>query len=317
MPQELTLWDILRSPGSLHKIEEMESWLFAEGSGDNLFPVLCDIPVFQPDLDTYIQRYGTAILKTMGLFGTDPDSESRAWFLNRYGSLTFQEMPFIDSLIEGEGYPGFFDVVELPQFLESFRLISSDDLIFDLVGKHRPGLALDLGCGQGGMSYRMSRICTRVIGVDSHFFLAAMAQHHMKSDRIVAHVYNPAVGRELIEIPKEKADNVDIICADALFLPFDEPVFDWVHIGHLADLIPNPERILHQVMRILKPGGALSVSTPMDFENAGQLDEFVAILNEDFTCTHNEDQIPWLRYNHKRRWTIHEDWAWIGKLRKR
>jgi len=314
MYHEFSLFDMLRCPASQEKLEKLEPWLYSCSHDDLLLPVFCDTPILHPNIDMYIQQYGTAILKAFALFGVD--SDSRDWFLKRYGPLSFQEMPMIDALIEGEGFPDFLDKIDLPDFLEPFKMDSSDDLIYDLVGKHHPDLALDLGCGQGGMAYRMSKICTHVIGVESHFFLAALAMKHMKSDHITIHSFDPVKGRRTSELYKKPTPNVNIICADARYLPFTEPLFDWVHMGHFIDLISEPETVLNQVMKILKPGGTLSISTPMDFEDHAHLDEFVSILNEDFTCTYNEESMPWLRYNHKRRWVIHEDWVWIGKLRK-
>jgi len=314
MPQELSLWDILRSPSSYEELEQLEPWLYACSQGDNLFPIICNTPLIQPDTDQYIRQYGEAILKAMALF--ENHEECSDWFKKRYSPLSFQDMPMVDTLIEGEGFPGFMDQINLPSFLVPFQMDNTEDLVFDIVGKHHPGLGLDLGCGQGGMTYRMSRICTRVIGVDNHFFLAALANKHMAATEIGFQYYDPLTGTNTGSVSKKPVDNVQIICADVTALPFSEPVFDWVHIGHLIDLIDHPEELLTHIMKILKPGGTLSVATPMDFEQVGHLDEFVAILNEDFTCTHCEESMPWIRYNHKRRWVIHEDWIWIGKLRK-
>ncbi|PIE03241.1 MAG: hypothetical protein CSA81_03675 [Acidobacteria bacterium] len=314
MCEQGLIWNILRCPICLERLEVLDSWLFASAHEDLLFPVICGVPVIQPDTDGYIQQYGTAIMKAMAMLETCPDS--REWFFKRYGPLSFHEMPNIDSLIEGEGYPGFYKQLEIPSFLSELHTDFSDDLIFDMVGKHHPDLALDIGCGQGGMAYRMSSICREVIGVESHFFLAALAHKYMKSDHITIHSYDPEIGRQTVELPKNPVSNVQIICADARYLPFAEPLFDWVHMGHLVDLVPEPEDILQHIMKILKPGGTLSISTPMDFEDQSHLDEFAAILDEEFTCTFLEQSIPWLKYNHKRRWVVHEDWIWIGKLRK-
>ena len=50
---------------------------------------------------------------------------------------------------------------------------------------------------------------------------------------------------------------LEIMCADAAFLPFDDASFDVVIISNALHIIPAPEKVLREIKRVLRPGGML------------------------------------------------------------
>jgi len=109
----------------------------------------------------------------------------------------------------------------------------------DLQGKY----VLDIGCGTGIVSFlAVSRESAKVIGID--------------------------ISRYMLEQCRRKAvikgyskEQVDFRQYDAEFLPFDNGSFDIVLSSMMFGLIPNQERVLSEMKRVLKPNGIVALSS--------------------------------------------------------
>lgn len=60
-------------------------------------------------------------------------------------------------------------------------------------------------------------------------------------------------------VGREGFTNVRFLNADIFALPFDEESFDHVFLCFVLEHLPNPEDALRHVMRVLKPGGTVTV----------------------------------------------------------
>jgi SAM-dependent methyltransferase len=58
------------------------------------------------------------------------------------------------------------------------------------------------------------------------------------------------------------ARNVEFLVADVLELPFDPRSFDTVCSFEIVEHVPDAERFVAELARVLKPGGRLVLSTP-------------------------------------------------------
>jgi ubiquinone/menaquinone biosynthesis C-methylase UbiE len=111
----------------------------------------------------------------------------------------------------------------------------------DILTKHiDPTLrVLDVGCGPGDLSIRISQYCHEVQGVD--------------------------VTPEMIQIAEEKVAcgpaNVCFQQADACDLPFENHSFDKVMSVNALQTMIRPEMALMEMSRVLKPGGELLLIT--------------------------------------------------------
>jgi ubiquinone/menaquinone biosynthesis C-methylase UbiE len=98
---------------------------------------------------------------------------------------------------------------------------------------------LDVGCGPGDLSIRISQLCREVWGVD--------------------------VTPEMIQIAEEKAAsepaNVCFQQADACDLPFENHTFDTVMSVNALQTMIRPEMAIMEMSRVLKPGGELLLIT--------------------------------------------------------
>ena len=108
-----------------------------------------------------------------------------------------------------------------------------------LEGRER---ALDVGCGTGGLTLMLARSLPRgeVIGVD--------------------------LCTEVLEIARRKAEaaglgNASFRRGDALSLSFVDESFDLVVSSFLLPWVPNPDRALGEIARVLKRSGKLGLIT--------------------------------------------------------
>ncbi len=310
--RDLSLLEIISDPESGEKLVEAEPWLFS--CGDDLYPTLCGTPVLQPGIDRFLKNEAANIARAFAELAQD--EEARQWYATRYGFFHGGEPHEMDTEVLGEGYPGFWDVVEMPEFMHQLHMTQPESLIIDVVGKHHYQIGLDLGCGQGGMTQQMANACRQVIGLEQNFYLAATANKLLAASEIPVHYHVPERGRRTGILSKKAVENAIVVCGDVRAMPFCEPLFDWVHCGHFLDLVDDPARVLINVQKIMKPGATLSLCSPWDFPIAGHFDGLLDILESDFTCMHQSDGMPWIRFSHKRKMIVHEDWLWVGKMKK-
>ena len=102
---------------------------------------------------------------------------------------------------------------------------------------------LDIGCGTGILSLMaLERGATKVVCSDLSEYMLNQCKN--KAD---ASGYRPSqiVFRQL----------------DAESLPFDDDTFDAVISGMVLGLMPNQKKALAEMVRVMKPGGTLSIST--------------------------------------------------------
>ncbi|HEY4552756.1 MAG TPA: demethylmenaquinone methyltransferase [Bacillaceae bacterium] len=57
------------------------------------------------------------------------------------------------------------------------------------------------------------------------------------------------------KVRDEKLDNVELVCGNAMELPFEDNMFDVVTIGFGLRNVPDYMKVLQEMHRVLKPGG--------------------------------------------------------------
>ncbi|MBQ2897510.1 MAG: class I SAM-dependent methyltransferase [Clostridia bacterium] len=101
---------------------------------------------------------------------------------------------------------------------------------------------LDIGCGAAGKSlYYLSKGATSVIGVD------------------VVEKYG-VEAKQLQE--KLNLEGFEFMCTDAANMPFAENTFDTVIMNDAMEHVAQPEMVLKEVYRVLKPSGKLYINFP-------------------------------------------------------
>ncbi len=116
-------------------------------------------------------------------------------------------------------------------------------LVLDLLKKSGTGgrKALDIGCGDGALSYMMTKDGWKVTGLDYSGTGLGLAK----------------------KIFKERNANADFVRGDSCRLPIHNESFDAVVAADILEHLNEPERLIEEINRVLKNGGAAVVTTPV------------------------------------------------------
>jgi SAM-dependent methyltransferase len=112
--------------------------------------------------------------------------------------------------------------------------------LMDVPGTHHRDVVLDYGCGPGDdlVEFVLGSGASRVIGGD-----VSRKALHLSATRLALHV--EAAGRvELVHVPE-----------DEVAVPLDDASFDYVHSGGVIHHASQPDTVLRELRRLLKPGG--------------------------------------------------------------
>lgn len=72
--------------------------------------------------------------------------------------------------------------------------------------------------------------------------------------------FNPV----LIKHFKKKYPEINYICSDVLKMPFEDNYFDYAVCGEVIEHMDEPEKLVREIYRIIKPEGIFSISTPFE-----------------------------------------------------
>jgi ubiquinone/menaquinone biosynthesis C-methylase UbiE len=99
-------------------------------------------------------------------------------------------------------------------------------------------LAVDVACGPGTLTFPLAARVGRVIGID---ITPAMIETARR------------------EAARKGLQNIEFILGDASSLPLADASADIVTCGNSVHHIPEPARVLAEMVRILRPGGRLAI----------------------------------------------------------
>ncbi len=120
---------------------------------------------------------------------------------------------------------------------------------------------LECACGTGAISVSIAPKCRRLIATD---FAAGMLRQAEKKCR--------------------KFENVVFRKADITHLKCKDGRFDKVVAGNVIHLLPNPEQALHELERVVKPGGRIIIPTYINMSKGTGTAavKFITLLGADF-----------------------------------
>jgi ubiquinone/menaquinone biosynthesis C-methylase UbiE len=168
-------------------------------------------------------------------------------FISQTTELAISQAPQIQS------WPNQFRLrsCELRTFFDNYRLDG-------------PRSILEIGCGNGFSSALLSHIAQRVVATDlpynsrlSHSFGIENASYLLK---------------------RLKVNNCHLIACDGQALPFIDKIFDIVFSEYVLEHIPNRERMLIDIKRVLTPNGLCILILPSYLERLFSIPTFYIYL---------------------------------------
>jgi 2-polyprenyl-6-hydroxyphenyl methylase/3-demethylubiquinone-9 3-methyltransferase len=79
-----------------------------------------------------------------------------------------------------------------------------------------------------------------------------------------ANVFSMDLGEKLLQKVAEKCNSHRVV-GSILEIPFPDNTFDYVISSEVIEHVPEPYKAIHEIYRVLKPGGIMVISTPNKF----------------------------------------------------
>jgi len=112
------------------------------------------------------------------------------------------------------------------------------------------------------------------------------------------HTYGMDLNHWAVEQSKAVVDKSALQTASAEELPFADGSFDVVIIKHIVEHLPNPEKAIAEIGRVVSPGGVLILSTP-------NLDSLLKPWKGD----------RWIGYQDPTHISLHAPATWLGWIK--
>lgn len=119
---------------------------------------------------------------------------------------------------------------------------------FDRLGIGPGVKVIDVGCGAGRHSFEAYRRGADVVAFDQN------AADLNDVDEILQAM------KEQGEVPASAT--AETVKGDALDLPYDDGTFDRVIASEILEHVPEDDRAIAELVRVLKPGGLLAITVP-------------------------------------------------------
>lgn len=255
-------------------------------SCDAKFPVIAGVPILVSGAQEYVRLNATEIMSSVG-----PDSiSSELW---HYLMDESQRLP---SSTQGYGnwhnvsmyleahYGKISSVVSDYSYVKEFlNCYDSSDfyvivqsLIAESAEGRKLGRALDVGCGVGGMTSRLTRHCDFSYGVDLSFrsiLVARMALRHQPYPLDSYWSYGAKNRPERHTLETGIVPNVEFLVASGFETPFREH-FDLVTCLNALDVTSDPGSLLDSVTQMCRPGGMIVASSGFGVPGSPSADLF-------------------------------------------
>jgi SAM-dependent methyltransferase len=119
---------------------------------------------------------------------------------------------------------------------------------YDLLGVGAGTKLIDVGCGAGRHSFEAFRRGADVVAFDQN------ASDLNDVDEILQAMTDKG------EAPVSAT--AEAVKGDALDLPYDNATFDCVVASEILEHVPEDDRAISELVRVLKPGGVLAITVP-------------------------------------------------------
>lgn len=302
--------------------ELWEGLLRCAGCGTE-FPVLSGVAILTPDPDGYLRRFYRSVQRDLGRYGNLSET-ARTWLERRFGGDGGTEEYGADFRFSQQ-FERTADVAagmrqDAGGFYGAFaRWFAEAPGPYDVLAEwarersRERHLALDAGCGGGGLVARFAPGFGTAFGVDLSLLAVLLARrvmlHQPEPER--SYLLNVRRGVEVERpIPIPPSPNTEFFVADCCALPFPEGLFDTVSSCNVIDIV-GVEGPLAEVGRVTRPGGLALLSDPFFWQDGKEPDgEPVSVVRTTLEKNglHIEaerDGVPWAWATYDRHWRLY------------
>lgn len=306
------------------------------------YPVLGGVLILLPKPRLYLGARFSSMMPFAGLHACLSE-DARRWLLDQHFDL--YEVPKRQDSVDSNAvlhYERASDLLADAPLPASFRAFLDEwggrspyDALAEMGRTHqqapetaahraRNRLAVDAGCGAGGLVYRLAEHYETVIGVDLSFSSVLLAreillhrprpydQHFVRTERD-AHVPR--------DLTLARRPNVEALVADCTILPWEDGSVDAVASANVVDVV-HPHTPLREAARVLRTGGLLLFTDPFKIAagmfsttSRGPLEdakEYLAQLG--LRPVEERDFVPWIWYRFRRQVQVYFNYC--GAFRK-
>ncbi len=167
-------------------------------------------------------------------------------------------------------------------------VVARYEIVMNLIGKEiRNKTILDVGCGDGVLSWMLFKRGAKVVGID--------------------------ISKEAIGFAREKCgnkENLQFISASAYQIPFEDNSFDYVISSDVIEHLGEPVRMISETRRVWNGKGKIVITTPIKLtqEPLDRMhyweffeEEFEGVLKRYFKCVKIIKSHPlfWMEFQNK------------------
>ncbi|MFQ5914704.1 MAG: class I SAM-dependent methyltransferase [Nitrospinota bacterium] len=297
------------------------------------YPVLGGVLILVSKPRLYLGGRFSSMMAFAGLHA-DLSVDARRWLLDQHFDL--YEVPKQQDKVDSNAvlhYERVSDLMSELPLSQSFRAFLQEwdgkapyDVLAEMGGRlqevpekgfyrEKNRLAVDAGCGAGGLVYRLAEHYETVFGIDLSFSSILLArsillhrprafdQHFVRTER------DAFVPRDL---DRARLPNVELVVADCTILPFDDESADAVASANVVDVV-HPHTPLREAARVIRRAGLLLFTDPFKIAagtfssvSRGPLEDtknYLATMGLHSVA--EQDFVPWIWYRFKRQVQIY------------
>jgi SAM-dependent methyltransferase/uncharacterized protein YbaR (Trm112 family) len=289
------------------------------------YPILSGVGFLVPDPFGYLRRYHASVVRDLDRHG-ELSEAGRSWLQKRKGrvagkddygadfrfSQQFEEPAVVARALNPEAealYGGFL------KWLEEAAGHGPYDVLAEWAGEHvkQRRLALDAGCGGGGLVSRLATRFGTVFGLDWSFLAIVLARRsvlHLPAPERTYMLRNRCGEESPRPLHLSRAANAEFVVGDAAWPPFPVGLFDAVTSCNVVD-IAGVDAPMDAAARMLAPGGWLFVADPYFFKEGeapeGEPREVLrrALTSRGLQLRAERDGVPWAWATYDRHWRLY------------